>query len=455
MMDKQDDIEGFEKAGPGAEIGSTGLNRSGGFIQEEFHTRLRGRRGQQIYREMAANDSVVGAVLFAIEMLIRQVDWRVEPVDESEEAEAEAEFLKSCMDDMSSSWENLMAEILSFLVFGWSYHEIVYKQRIGPEEQDGKRRSAFTDGRIGWRKIPIRGQETLSRWEFDDTGGLVAMVQQDTYSPDAGGMATIPIENALLFRTTSHKGNPEGRSILRTSYRSWHFKKRIETYEGIGVERDLAGIPVATIPARMFSANATEEEKAHMNDIKDMLRKVKADENSGIIMPSEYDKDGNALFTFELLNTGGRKQVQTDPIIMRYSKQIAMSVMADFLLLGHDKVGSFSLADNKTDMFAVAIGTFLDEIASVFNRHAVPRLWRLNALPYDLMPKMVPGDIEHLDMEKLGKFISDLSGAGFDLLDPNTEDWLRDKAGMPERLDDDDEGFEPTRDQPDLEETEP
>lgn len=445
-------IKGVEKATKaGAEIGSTGLRQSGGFIQEDFLPKLRGRRGQQTFREMANNDAVVGAILFAIEMLIRQVEWHAEPVDDSDEAMAEAEFLESCMHDMSTSWENLLAEILSFLVFGWSWHEIVYKQRVGPTEKDGKRRSKFTDGRIGWRKMPIRGQETLLRWQLDDNGGLEAMEQQDLFAQRAS-QTIIPIEKSLLFRTTTHKGNPEGKSILRKSWRSWWFKKRIEELEGIGAERDLAGIPVAFVPARLFSADASPEEVRHYNNIRDMLRKVKNDENSGIIMPSEFDKDGNALFKFELLSTGGRRQFQTDPIIMRYSKQIAMTVMADFLLLGHDKVGSFALSDSKTALFSVAIGTFLDEIASVFNRHAVPRLWIMNALNHDLMPTLKHGDIEKIDMDKLGTFISNLAGAGFDLFDQNTDQWIREVAGMPERLEND-EGFEPTREQsesPDL-----
>jgi hypothetical protein len=40
----------------------------------------------------------------------------------------------------------------------------------------------------------------------------------------------IPIEKSLLFRTSIAKGNPEGVSLLRTAYRSWYFKKRLEEF---------------------------------------------------------------------------------------------------------------------------------------------------------------------------------------------------------------------------------
>jgi hypothetical protein len=63
----------------------------------------------------------------------------------------------------------------------------------------------------------------------------------------------IPIEKMLLFRTTVQRNNPEGRSMLRTAYRPWRNKKRIEEIEGVGIERDLAGLPMARIPGKFFS----------------------------------------------------------------------------------------------------------------------------------------------------------------------------------------------------------
>ena len=61
------------------EIGRTGQRRYGGTLYEEFLPELRGRRGIEVYREMSENDDVVGAILFAIKMLVRQCAWNVEP----------------------------------------------------------------------------------------------------------------------------------------------------------------------------------------------------------------------------------------------------------------------------------------------------------------------------------------------------------------------------------------
>ena len=226
------------------EIGRIGQKRYGGTFYEEFLRELRGKKGIETYREMAENDDTIGAILFAVEMLIRQASWNVEPGGDTPKDKEAAEFVEQCMHDMQDTWTDTISEILSFLTYGWSFHEIVYKRRMG-KTRDQKTRSKYNDGLIGWRKLPIRAQETLYQWEYDDEDNLIAMTQ---LPPPNYGLITIPMDKAMLFRTKSRKGNPEGRSILRNAYRSWYFKRRIQEYEGIGIERDLAGLPVFTAP---------------------------------------------------------------------------------------------------------------------------------------------------------------------------------------------------------------
>lgn len=441
------ELEAILKAGEGtpklnvtAEVGTTGLKHWAGRVDEEWLTELKDERKYKVLREMRENDPIIGAILFVIDMIIRQVEWRVEQGGDSEEDEEAAEFLESCMHDMSSSWENVISEILSFLSYGFSYHEIVYKRRLGSSQKDGAKRSKFNDGKIGWRKLPIRAQDTLLNWQIDETGGVKGYVQQD---PVSGKLATIPIEKALLFRTTSHKGNPEGRTILRNAFRPWFFKKRIEEIEGIGIERDLAGLPVMYAPARIMSPTATAEEQAIYSALKDIIRNIRRDEQEGIILPGDYDKTTNQkMYSLELLSTGGTRQFDTDKIITRYDQRIAMTVLADFILLGHEKVGSFALSDNKTDLFAVALQAWLNEIKSVFNRFAIPRLFEINGWVLEEHPYLEYGDIETPDLTALGDYITKLSAAGAELFpDVDLENHLREAANLPIRIEEE-HGFD-------------
>ena len=124
--------EAPKRVSPLIELGVTGIKRTSGYIDEEFLPALRGRKAVRVYREMSANDSMVGALLFAIDKLVREVDWKVVPANQDEEAVNASEFLESCKDDMSHSWDDFIGEVLSMLTYGWSWHEIVYKSGSVP-----------------------------------------------------------------------------------------------------------------------------------------------------------------------------------------------------------------------------------------------------------------------------------------------------------------------------------
>lgn len=412
------------------ELGASGLRRWGGYVDEEFLPALKGKKAVAIYREMADNDPIVGAMLFAVEKLLRQTEWRVESASQEWEDLVAQNFLEECMNDMSHTWSDLIAEILSMLPYGWSWHEVVYKRRLG-DVKNPMFRSKFNDGLIGWRKMPIRSQDTLHEWIFDEDGGVKGLKQ---LAPPDYKSVEIPIAKSLLFRTTVHKNNPEGRSILRNAYRPWYFKKRIEEIEGIGIERDLAGLPVAKIPAEFTKPNASEDKKQVYEAYKKLVRQVRRDEQEGLVLPQEYDENGNELYSFELLSTGGSRQLDVGAVIERYDQRIAMSILADFILVGHEKVGSYALNVSKTGIFRQALNSILDSIADVFNRYAVPRLFEVNNWQLDRYPELAHSEVDPPDISELGQFIQQVTGAGMALFpDPELEAFVRQAAKLPEK----------------------
>ena len=407
------------------EYGRIGQNRWDGVFFEEFLPELHGLKGIKVYREMERNDDTVGAILFAIKMLIRHAIWNVEPGGSSVKDRDAAGFVESCMGDMQTTWTDTVSEILSFLPYGWSFHEIVYKRRMG-RSKNRSVSSRYSDGLIGWQKLPIRSQDTLYKWEYDDKDNLVGMTQMP---PPDYGLLTIPMRKAMLFRTESAKDNPEGRSILRNAYRSWYFKRRIQEIEAIGIERDLAGLPVITGHPDMdlWDAEDPEAAKIYASLVK-MVKNIRRNEFEGLVMNDGYK--------VELLSTGGTRQFDTNAIINRYDTKIAMTVMADFIMLGHQKVGSFALSSDKTELFSVAIGAFLDVICETFNNQGIPALIDINGSHFEGMtdyPKLTHGDIEDVDITKLAAFIKDLTGVGVLVPDEDLEDYVREAAHLPER----------------------
>ena len=416
-----------EELDPYKEYGATGLPVSGGNILEEWLPQLTGLRATRAYREMRDNDATIGAFLYAIESTVRQVTWDIEPVDQTPEALADVEFLDSCLADMSHTWSDFMAEVLSMMVFGWSYHEIVYKVRDGKQPEDATRDSKYNDGLIGWRKFPIRAQETRDIWELDESGGVRGLWQ----NLPTGSRVYVPIEKALLFRTTQHKGNPEGRSLLRNAYRSWFFKKRIEDIEAIGVERDLAGLPVIGVPPALFSGNSQTNEA--LAEWKNIGRNIRIDDQTCIVYPLAYDPSGNPAIKIELLSAGGSKAFNTSEIIDRYTRSMLMSVLADVMILGHGANGTQALAAEKSLYFLRGLQSLVDSIAQTFSQYAIPRLFALNGFDRVDYPTLVPGTLERTDVSVLTTAIAELSKAGMPIFpDPATEGFLRTLLGLPD-----------------------
>ena len=423
------------------ELGRIGQLRSGihgknNIFMEEFLPELQGLKGVHVYTEMVDNDATIGGVWFAIEMLMRNTDFYVEPGGESAKDKEAAEFIESCMNDMEETWPEFLSECLSFLPYGWSYHEIVYKRRSG-KTSSPITNSKYSDGLIGWRKLPIRAQDTLFGWEYKDgTDELIGMTQQP---PPDFEMVTIPIQKALHFKTRSRKNNPEGRSIFRTAYRAWYMKKRLEEIEGYGMERDLAGFPVLYAPAgvNIFAEDDPEMVKM-LAYAQSLVSGIRRDALEGVVLQGGTTELPG--WKLELLASSGKRQFDTNAIIERWDKRIATTVLADFIMLGQQQVGSFALADSKTKIFALAIGAYLEVICEVFNNQAIPRLIDMNGEHFKGItdyPKMTHGDIEDVDLTNFATYLEKMVGIGVLAPDEELEKLVRRVGNLPEKLETD------------------
>jgi hypothetical protein len=403
-------------------LGVAGDNTSNGQIRaDEFLPELRGKKAIRKYREMRDNDSTIGAVMYATEQVLRDVDLKVMPANDSAEAKKEAEFVESVLDDMDHTLDDHIAESLSNLSYGFAWFEVIYKRRNGPTERSDKRRSKYSDGRMGVRKIAIRAPWTISRFDVDQQTGDVKGIYQDGSSYNNSNY--IPTRKSLYYRTTTINGDPAGRSILRNAYTSYEYVNNLQSIEAIAVERELAGIPVARIPAEYLSGDATASQSGFVNNLQSILRDVKFNEQGYIILPSDTypDKDGaptnQKLVDVELMSSSGSRNIDIDPIVRRYQHDIARSVLSEFLMLGGGNTGSYALSKSKTDLFLRALESYIQAIVDVLNKQLVERLWELNGLNYDLMPTIVAGDVAPHDLREIAAFLRNLNGADINVSD--------------------------------------
>ena len=403
-------------------LGIAGDNTHNGQIRaDEFLPELRGKRAIRKFREMRDNDSTIGAVMYATEQVLRDVDIKVKPANDTPAALREAEFVESVFEDMDHTLDDHISEAIASLTYGFSWFEVVYKRREGPNKRSAKARSKFKDGRIGVRKIASRAPWTINKFDVDEKTGDVLGVHQD--GTGFSNTNYIPTRKSLYYRTTSINNDPSGRSILRNAYTSYEYLNNLQAIEAIAVERELAGIPVARIPAEYLSPDATAAQSGFVANLQQILRDVKFNEQGYIVLPSDTYPDNNGsptstrLVDVELMASNGKRNIEIDPIVRRYQHDIARSVLSEFLMLGGGSTGSYALSKSKTDLFLRALESYIQSIVDVLNKQLVERLWELNGLDYSLMPRIEAGDVAPHDLREIAGFLRNLNGANINVSD--------------------------------------
>ena len=389
------------------ELGSPGLASFSGIISEEFLRELRGKEAYKRYDEMRRNSPVIGALLLAIEQALRAVEWEFS--SEEGDTDPRLQLIADARANLSHSWNDHIIEALTFLPFGFSLFEIVY-ERVG--------------GALLWKKFAPRGQETIVRWLFEDDGGLKGITQQ---AAPVYRSIEIPIEKLLLYRTRVERGNPEGRSILRNAWVPYYYAKHTQQIEAIGVERDLAGLPMIKLPQTAdtgadTSASGEPSKETDAGRAQAIVRNVRNDEAAGLVIPFGWE--------FSLVSTGGSRQFDTDKVINRYESRMLMSCLAHFLMLGQENVGSLALSRDQTDFFAMSVNATANIVSETFTKYAVDRLLRLNgydpagiSLNHDLAGDMSMATVADF-LQKVGSNIT---------WTPADEVWLRQLASLPAR----------------------
>ena len=426
-------IEGrfAEKIVLDVEYATSGLQRAGGFISDDFLPSLRGVNGRRTYREMSDNDPIIGAVMLAYRRVLSQLNYYFEPADESTEAHQNLTFIEECWDDMRKPWDNTVGAIATNLIYGWSLFEILFKQRNG-YDKNSKLSSKFDDGKWGWHDLVIRSQETILRWEMDQYGsygdGIIAYQMVD---PSGAGLLRIPRAKFLLFTVEDYKESPEGRSILRNAFVPYYYKKRIQELQALGIERDLAGFPVVTVPAEWMTSDASVAIKQTVLNLKTFVSNVKRNSQEGAVLPVMFDENSNQLIKFELLTSGGSRQLDIDAALKRYDDAIAMALLAGFMTLGTDGSGSLALGVSKTDLWLMAIQGTAKGITDVINKDLIPQILRMNGMDDSLAPKLEFGNISDDDLAPIFTAISALVKVGAITADSPLEAWMRESLGAP------------------------
>lgn len=409
---------------PQLEFGDTGTRRWGGFTSDEFLIELQRQHGAEMYDEMRKSNSTISAVLKIMTQLLYKVKWKWSVQSTNNDDENKSRIIEDMFFDMEKNFTQVLTDVFTFIPFGYSLLEIVWKKRT-------------QDGLWGIKKIPLRSQKTIIQWKFDETGTPIGAVQ---FIPLTGKQITIPMDRLLHFRTTSEADMPEGESILRGCYEDYVYVKAFKKIEAANVERDISGIPLFRVPQGYMSKSATPAQKALFENVKRMGENLKANTQSFLALPSDVDEKGKYLWDFELVKAPGTKQIDTHIVIERYQADIAIQLLADFIHMGAKKAGgTYNLAEVKIKFFSQSLNYYLDVVQDVFNTKLIPLIYQMNNWPIEnkaTICKMSHGTTDTIDFEVLANSVMKLVQVQAIDPDDSLDKWLRRAGNLPQKGED-------------------
>lgn len=401
-----------------SEVGYSGNRMFDGVTQEETIRDLNFPNSLTTFREMSYHPAV-NTPLSLYNSMISKAKFRIiPPKDASKKEKKQAEILETMFDDMETPMEDVVVDIMTMAIYGFSVIEKVYRRR---EKSKG---SAYDDGLIGIKKLALRNQESIDKFIFDKTGNDVIGVKQDIsrlndpYKRFANRLemqVILPKSKFMLFNVGRNRTNPYGTSPLRDVYLPWKYLTTVEELEASGVAKDLQGTPILYIPAQYMSEDASTEQKAIYEQFKRIIRNIQQNSQSGVILPSATDPDTRQpLFKLELLSTeGGKKNYNTTEVKDYYRTMIFIGMNADILLMGNTQTGSFALGSIKTSLTGAFVESMLKNIVRIFNDDLIRQVYELNGWDISRRCMLDYEGFEDVDLESFSKAVQRIGAVGY------------------------------------------
>lgn len=418
-----------EKVSNTATLGVPGYTVYGGYITTpETNKDLVGSKKYTKFSEVLVNTAIVGAGVRYFLNLASKASWKVVPADKSPEAEKLAKFVETAMGDMETPWTRIVRRAAMYRFYGFSVQEWTAKRK--------------KNGQILMADIAIRPQSTIDRWELGEHGEVKGVWQM---SPQSFKEIFLPRGKIIYVVDDSLSDNPEGIGLFRHIYPHAQRLGVYEKLEGLGFETDLRGIPIARAPLALLKQMVTEgkitkeQEAAWIKTLTDFVSNHIRNLETGLMLDSmpyrTTDEKGQPstqkMWDLELLKGEPTSLTDLANAINRVTRQIAILLGVEQLLLGNDSTGSFALSRDKTNAFFLIIDSTLTELAESFGKDFIGALWRLNGFDPELKPWFMPEAIKFKDVEQVSKTLQDMASAGAKLTndDPAVNE-VRDLLGL-------------------------
>jgi phage gp29-like protein len=387
-------------------FGQTGTEEYSGYYQVEPNPIWRDDRRVELVEEMRRTDSAVKAAENAVKVPLLASEWTIQTTGGESKDEEIREFIEKCLFGMENrTWKELLREVLSYLSFGYA----VFEQILD-----------VVDGMIVLSDLAPRVQASIQKWQTSDgKPGVNQLIQNDSGVSNAD----IPMGKLVVFTNDKEGDDLTGQSIFRSAYRSYYMKTNLYKIQGIQAERWGVGIPVVEM-SEDLSFGEEDKEKAE-----ELARNIRANQKAYAVMPPGYK--------LNILTPNGNPIGDSiEKAIDHHNRQIVLSILAQFLMLGGDGGGgSFALSKDQSSFFLKVLEDKASYVAEQFNKHVIKPLVILNYGEQEVYPELKFSPLGDTDLSDMSKVIADLLNAGAITKNSKDEQYIRSIFGFPELSD--------------------
>lgn len=375
------------------------------------------------YRDMKL-DPMIGGSLSFIKALISKTGYQVKAVKGS--TAQQKELIKAINNSLSHSAygrKRLLDNVLSMLDYGASMFEVVLTKN--------------TKGQFVFDVISPIHLSTVNKFNFKR-----GVLQQVTINPasndgllfDDAATEDVDGKKVLLFRLESDQDFPLGKSLLYGCYTAWKTKSILNEYTTIGAAKNLSTVVKVSLPLEYINAymsDPTSDEAKYTEELLASVENLHAGKACYAVIPSDLSSGGQSLFDISGISSeSGNSTFNAEQSIERYNREILFNMQTSVLALGSNSQGSFSLAENSTNLLGLFIQNIFAVVKDEFNK-ALKMVWEANGQSQDKLPELVFEDVDEQDLKVFAESWTKLVNAGVVQNNVETENLIRKQFGMP------------------------
>jgi len=346
---------------------------------KEILTELVPPGGLEKYRNMRANDPIVGGLMLRIDNLFKNVEWEVEGQN--------AAIVKRQLDNLRYGVSTLISEMTTAFTYGFSLNEKIWE---------------MSGGEVALVDLAPRYQPSIDEFINDYAIQSTAL-----------GTVDIPLSKCLHFIPIEHCRNPYGDSMLRTVYKPYYYKSSIEAAEALGIDRDLGGLPDLEAPegfdfskADPDSPNYDASVASTLDWAEDLVSNVRRDNIDGVVRPYGW--------SLNIIRGETRTSIPTVEIIGRYNTKIAVGLLQTFAVMGgFASTNNANVSELISDFHSVC-DSFLTSMAYAINSQVIREICAFNGKTS--VPTFKFKEVQKRDIDKLASYVARLVANG--IIDP-------------------------------------